>query len=72
MKSIVFTVKYYSLLAFEATLEQSEDLRNELRRADRNTWYIVVPDDAEIADGKNEVRELLNEYGMLEGKDYEF
>ena len=41
-------------------------------RADRNTWYIVVPDEAEISDGENDIRELLNEYGMIEGEDYEF
>lgn len=72
MKSITFKVKDYSLGAFKATLEQNEELRDELMRADRNTWYIVVPDEAEIADGENDIRELLNEYGMIEGEDYEF
>lgn len=72
MKSIAFTVKDCSLGAFKATLEQNEELRDELMRADRNTWYIVVPDEAEIADGENDIRELLNEYGMIEGEDYEF
>ena len=72
MKSIAFTVKDCSLGAFKATLEKNEELRDELMRADRNTWYIVVPDEAEIADGENDIRELLNEYGMIEGEDYEF
>ena len=72
MKSIAFTVKDYSLGAFKATLEQNEELRDELMRADRNTWYIVVPDEEEISDGENDIRELLNEYGMIEGEDYEF
>ena len=72
MKSIAFTVKDYSLGAVKATLEQNEELRDELMRADRNTWYIVVPDEAEISDGENDIRELLNEYGMIEGEDYEF
>lgn len=72
MKSIAFTVKDYSLGAFEATLEQNEDLCSELKRADRNTWYILIPDEAEIVEGEDDVRSLLNEYGMIEGEDYEF